>query len=104
MVCWAPLQLKGSVMERNIMWTPWSDLGLEHLHLQQQDGNILAPEMELLTDRQRYTPLESFAHGGLYRYESLESNFIAELPVDSDGLVIDYPSLFRSVWRSDVNS
>ena len=193
-------------MERNIMWTPWSDPGLEHLHLQQQDGNILAdsiivgisnrmpfrlhyeitcdsnwsvkklgltllsgnrksltiqadgqghwythtgdpllslegcidvdisatpftntlpirrlelrpgqsaellvayiliPEMELLTDRQRYTSLESYAHGGLYRYESLESNFIAELPVDSDGLVIDYPSLFRSVWRSDVNS
>ena len=193
-------------MERNIMWTPWSDPGLEHLHLQQQDGNILAdsiivgisnrmpfrlhyeitcdsnwsvkklgltllsgnrksltiqadgqghwythtgdpllslegcidvdisatpftntlpirrlelrpgqsaellvayiliPEMELLTDRQRYTSLESYAHGALYRYESLESNFIAELPVDSDGLVIDYPSLFRSVWRSDVNS
>src|SRR6266705_2156514 len=42
MSCCAPLQLKGSIMERNIMWTPWSEPGLEILHLLQQDGNILA--------------------------------------------------------------
>ena len=29
-------------MERNIMWTPWSEPGLEHLRLLQQDGDILA--------------------------------------------------------------
>ena len=191
-------------MERNIMWTPWSEPGLEHLHLLQQDGNILTdsiivgvsnrmpfrlhyeitcdsnwkvkelgltllsgnrksiklqadgqghwstntgdpvsslegcidvdisatpftntlpirrlelksgqsaellvayvliPEMELMTDRQRYTCLELNAGGGLYKYESMESDFSAELPVDSDGLVLDYPGLFKSVWRSDV--
>lgn len=65
---------------------------------------VLIPEMELMTDRQRYTSLETHADGALYRYESLESDFSAELPVDSDGLVIDYPGLFKSVWRSDVNS
>ncbi len=193
-------------MERNIMWTPWSEPGLEHLHLLQQDGNILTdsiivgvsnrmpfrlhyeitcdsnwkvkelgltllscnrksikmqadgqghwstntgdpvsslegcidvdisatpftntlpirrlelksgqsaellvayvliPEMELMTDRQRYTCLELNAGGGLYKYESMESDFSAELPVDSDGLVIDYPGLFKSIWRSDVNT
>ena len=187
-------------MERNIMWTPWSEPGLEHLHLLQQDENILAdsiivgvsnrmpfrlhyeitcdsnwkvkeldltllsgnhksikiqadgqghwstpkgdpvsslegcidvdisatpftntlpirrlglkpgqsaellvayvsiPEMELTSDRQRYTCLELYAHGALYRYESLESDFSAELPVESDGLVIDYPGLFKRVW------
>ena len=191
-------------MEHNIMWTPWSEPGLEHLHLMQQDGNILAdsiivgvsnrmlfrlhyeitcdsnwkvkeldlmllsgnsksikiqsdgqghwftntgdpvsslegcidvdisatpftntlpirrlelrpgqsaellvayvliPEMELMPDRQRYTSLESSTHRPLYRYESLESDFSAELPVDSDGLVIDYPGLFKRVWQSDV--
>jgi len=206
MACRTPLQLKGSAMERNIMWTPWSAPGLEHLHLVQQNGNILAdsiivgvrnrmpfrlqyeitcdsnwnvkelgltllngnrksmkiqsdgqghwsthtgdpipslegcidvdisatpftntlpirrlklkpgqsaellvayvlvPEMELMLDRQRYTSLESYAYGALYRYESLESDFSAELPVDSDGLVIDYPGLFKSVWRSEVNT
>ena len=58
--------------------------------------------MELMTDRQRYTSLETYADGALYRYESLESDFSAELPVYRDGLVIDYPGLFKSIWRSDV--
>ena len=191
-------------MERDIMWKPWSEPGLEHLHLQQQDGTILAdsfivgvsnrmpfrlhyeiscdsnwkvkqlglmllsgnrkstkiqsdgqghwstntgdpvsslegcidvdisatpftntlpirrlelrpgqsaellvayvlmPEMDLMTDRQRYTCLELNNGGGLYKYESLESDFSAKLPVDSDGLVIDYPDLFKRVWQSDV--
>ncbi len=29
-------------MDRNIMWTPWSEPGLEHLHLQQIDEKIVA--------------------------------------------------------------
>src|SRR5438034_7173435 len=52
---------------------------------------VLIPEMKLMTDGQRYTSLESFAHGALYRYESLDGDFSAELRVDSGGLVIDYP-------------
>jgi len=63
---------------------------------------VLIPEIELITDTQRYTCLELSAHGGLYKYESMESDFKAELPVDSDGLVIDYPGLFKSLWRSEV--
>ena len=191
-------------MERNIMWTPWSEPGLEHLHLLQQDGNILAdsiivgvsnrlpfrlhyeitcdsnwkvkelgltllsgnresikiqtdgqghwsthtgdpvpslegcidvdisatpftntlpirrlalspgqsaellvayasiPEIELKPERQRYTCLEWNTDRGLYKYEGLESGFSTELPVDSEGLVIDYPGLFKRVWQPDV--
>ncbi len=190
-------------MERNIMWTPWSEPGLEHLCLLQQNGTILAdsfivgvsnrmpfrlhyeitcdsswnvkelnlillsgsrkslkiqadgqghwfthtadpmpllegcidvdisatpftntlpirrlelrpgqsaellvayvliPDMELMTDKQRYTCLELNSSGGLYKYENMESNFSAELPIDNDGLVINYPGLFKSIWRSD---
>jgi hypothetical protein len=193
-------------MERNIMWTPWSEPGLEHLRLLQQDGEILAdgiivgvsnrmpfrlhyeitcdsswnvkelsltflsgnpknikiqsdgqgqwsthtgdpipslagcidvdisatpftntlpirrlelrpgqsaellvayvliPEIELMTVKQRYTCLELNANGGLYKYESMESDFEADLPIDSDGLVMDYPGLFKSVWRSEVTT
>jgi hypothetical protein len=29
-------------MERDIMWTPWSDPGLEHLHIVEHAGEILA--------------------------------------------------------------
>ena len=32
----------GYNMERNIMWTPWSEPGLEHLHLQQKDEKVVA--------------------------------------------------------------
>jgi hypothetical protein len=53
----APTSLGGFGMEHNIMWSPWSETGLE-------------------------------------------SGFRAELPVDRDGLVIDYPGLFKRVWWS----
>ena len=33
-----------------------------------------------------------------YRFEVLPRGFAAELLVDADGLVIDYPQLFRRVW------
>jgi hypothetical protein len=42
--------------------------------------------------RQGYTRLAP----ALYRYENLDgSGFAAELPVDADGIVIDYQGLFR---------
>ncbi|WP_118134110.1 putative glycolipid-binding domain-containing protein [Oceanicella sp. SM1341] len=41
--------------------------------------------------RQRYTRLGA----ARYLYESVESGFRAELPLDADGLVEDYPGLFR---------
>jgi hypothetical protein len=47
---------------------------------------------------QRYTRLESSPEGRLYRYESLDSGFTADLPVDADGLVLDYPGLFRKAF------
>ena len=42
--------------------------------------------------RQRYTCLKG---GRLYRYENADGSFSADLPVDEDGLVIDYPTLFE---------
>lgn len=59
-----------------------------------------APKMEISATEQRYTCLEATADGGLYRFESFNrcvSEFTAELPVDADGLVGDYPGLFRRV-------
>ena len=46
----------------------------------------------LSTTRQRYTRLH---HPGAYRFESIASGFEAELAVDAQGLVVDYPGLFR---------
>jgi hypothetical protein len=49
---------------------------------------------EPFVDRQRYTCLRS---GRLYRFEAVDGTFSARLPVDKDGFVIDYPTLFKRV-------
>jgi uncharacterized protein len=59
---------------------------------------IRVPELLVGPERQRYGCLEARADGGLYRFEALPSGFTAELPVDADGLVMDYPGLFRRAW------
>ena len=50
------------------------------------------PELAISADPQRYTCLEPMK---LYRYESLDSDFVREIEVDPDGLVVSYPGLFR---------
>jgi hypothetical protein len=43
---------------------------------------------------QRYTR----THERHYHYASLESGFESDLPVDDDGLLIEYPGYFRRAW------
>lgn len=59
---------------------------------------IAVPEMTVQPMLQRYTCLESRDDGGLYRYESVESGYVAELPVDAQGLVLDYPDGWKRRW------
>jgi uncharacterized protein len=59
---------------------------------------VRVPELLVGPERQRYGCFEARADGGGYRFEALPSGFTAELPIDSDGLVIDYPGLFRRAW------
>jgi hypothetical protein len=61
---------------------------------------IAVPQMLVKVTQQRYTCLEATPTGRRYRFESLEdgvSVFTADLPVDQDQLVLDYPELFRRV-------
>ena len=53
---------------------------------------VSLPGLELTCARQRYTALDG---GGLYRFESLDGAFTADLQVDAQGVVVDYPGLFR---------
>ena len=53
---------------------------------------IRLPERDIARDPQRYTCLEPLRR---YRYESLDSDFMREIEVDADGLVVTYPDLFR---------
>jgi hypothetical protein len=59
---------------------------------------VTTPELRVAPDEQRYTCLEADADGGRYRFEQVGSGFTAVLQVDADGLVEDYPELFRRVW------
>jgi hypothetical protein len=53
---------------------------------------IFAPDLTIHPQPQAYTRLAD----RLYLFENLDgSGFRAELPVDADGIVLDYPDLFR---------
>jgi uncharacterized protein len=54
-------------------------------------------ELQPWPEPQRYTCLQKSGEGGLYRFLSLDGGFTAELPVDVDGLVVDYPGLFKRI-------
>jgi hypothetical protein len=61
---------------------------------------INVPQLQVEVVEQRYTCLETTASGVRYYFESLEhgvATFTAELQVDQDGLVLDYPELFKRV-------
>jgi hypothetical protein len=84
--------------------TPFTNtLPIRRLDLREGESSEIAvvyvnvPIMDLGTSRQRYTCLERSPGGGLYRYEDegLFRGFTADLPVDGDGLVLDYPGIFR---------
>ena len=55
---------------------------------------VSVPELEVRKARQRYTALGG---GTAFRYES--GSFLADLTVDADGFVVDYPGIWRRVGR-----
>jgi hypothetical protein len=57
---------------------------------------VRLPSMTVQPVMQRYTRVAD----RMYRYEGLESGFVAALAVDGDGLVVDYPGLARRMWSA----
>ena len=83
----------------DIQATPLTNtLPIRRLSLRRDEGATIRPvyiRVPALTAEgglQRYTALEP---GSLYRFESLDSGFTADLPVDPEGFVLDYPEVFR---------
>src|SRR5215212_11344492 len=101
-----PLPELDGCIDVDISATPFTNtLPLRRLGLKPGESQELAvayisvPELLIGPERQRYGCLEAQEEdGGLSRFEALPSGFTVELPVDADGLVIDYPGLFRRVW------
>ncbi len=56
---------------------------------------VSVPDLSVHASRQRYTFLCKSGDISVVRYESESRDFVAELPFDADGLVIDYPGIGR---------
>src|SRR5829696_2374383 len=102
-----PLPELDGCIDLDISATPFTNtLPIRRLGLKPGESEELAvtyirvPELLVGPERQSYGCLEAGANGGLYRFEALPSGFVAELPVDAEGLVIDYPRAVQTgvVW------
>lgn len=58
---------------------------------------VSVPDLAVAPSRQHYTHVERRPDGAVVRYESESRDFLAELKLDSDRLVVDYPTLARRV-------
>ncbi len=58
-----------------------------------------ARSMQPKSSTQRYTCVKRLPNESVYYYEGLDTGFRVQLRVDSDGLVMDYPGVFR---RNDL--
>jgi hypothetical protein len=56
---------------------------------------VSVPDLSVHASRQRYTFVRPTPGGAVVRYESLDSDFTADLTFDADGLVVDYPGIGR---------
>jgi hypothetical protein len=102
----APCPDLDGCLDLDIQVTPFTNtLPVRRLGLEQDESAKLrvaylpVPDLVPRPVEQRYSCLTPLSEkGGLYRYEGLFRDFMAELPVDGDGLVLDYPETFRRVW------
>jgi hypothetical protein len=100
-----PLPELDGCIDVDISATPFTNtLPIRRLGLEPGESEELAvayirvPELLVGPERQLYGCLEARGDGGLYRFEALPSGFTAELAVDAEGLVLDYPGLFLRAW------
>jgi uncharacterized protein len=62
---------------------------------------VSVPDLSLHASRQHYTHVRTSDSGATVRYESESRDFVAELELDRDGLVIHYPQIGRRVEPGD---
>ncbi|WP_119068093.1 putative glycolipid-binding domain-containing protein [Aggregatilinea lenta] len=86
-------------LDVDISATPFTNtLPIRRLHLLPGDScaihvaYVSVPELVVSREEQVYTCLAN----DLYRFES--DDFQADIGVDADGLVVDYPGLFTRIW------
>lgn len=102
-----PLSEFEGCLDLDLSVTPFTNtLPIRRLGLEPgQSAEVLmayvdVPELRLQSTRQRYDCLEMGPGGGMYRFTALPGGYNAVLPVDPDGLVLDYRGLFKRVWST----
>jgi uncharacterized protein len=90
----------------DIPLTPFTNsLPINRLKLQlDQEEDIDVIYIDILEDsikhiKQKYRRISS----GVYKYENIPNDFEAEIKVDDEGFVIDYPQLFKRTFRVPSN-
>ncbi len=98
----ATIDFLDGCVDVDLAFTPFTNtLPIKRLKLQPGESAdiavayILAPELSVQPSKQRYTCLDA----NRYRFESLATGYTADLTVDEDGLVIEYPDLWKRVWQ-----
>lgn len=99
------IEMLDGARDVDIHFSPFTNtLAIRRLKLQQgmavqtQVVFINVPDLSVEMARQQYTRITDKETGRRYRYESLTSGFKTELPVDEDGLLIEYPQYFERLW------
>lgn len=94
-----PMPTLDGVLEPDLSVSPFTNtLPIKRLRLAKGESAeirtayVYVPTLDVFPDPQRYTCLEE---GRRYLYESLDSDFRREIAFDEQGLVTDYPGLFR---------
>jgi hypothetical protein len=95
----APREDLAGCIDIDISATPFTNtLPIRRLKLAEGERRVIRvvyialPELTAVPVEQAYTCIERDRR---YRYEGITSRYTAELPVDTDGFVMDYPALFR---------
>jgi hypothetical protein len=65
---------------------------------------IAVPALSVQADAQSYRHLRSAGDYHVVRYEAIDGSFAADITVDSDAVVIDYPSIARRVAASGTDA
>ncbi|WP_244817212.1 putative glycolipid-binding domain-containing protein [Caballeronia sp. Lep1P3] len=97
----APQEGLRGCIDVDISATPFTNtLPIRRLQLQPGERRVIrvvyvhVPAMNVRAVEQAYTCLDA---DGRYRFEGLDTGFSAEITVDQDGLVVDYPGLFKRI-------
>jgi uncharacterized protein len=63
---------------------------------------VSVPALAVRPDGQRYRHLSSVADHHVIRFEAIDGSFAADITVDADAVVIDYPAIARRLSESVV--